>query len=370
MCCLSSTARKTCCKRIEPEITTNPWHQHTVRSSLTRNIGRCLPHLYDELVYAVDDLLVLQGSDWKEITVLSDMMPIVARSTARVFVGLPLYRNKEYIDLSISSTVSVFGHAQIIAMFPKFMKPIFGRLLSPKRSCMQRLAKEAELGQEWHDDKPNDYMQCLLDDAEPSARNPYAIALRLLATDTAAIHTSSMECSFSLAITTALFDLTTYPEHIEPMRQEAERVIGAEGWIKSALKTLHKIDSFLRESQLTMTRKVISENRFTFSDGTFIPQGSFLSAAGRPVEFDPRFRFTRERTVHGDEGGMFRHHMVSTGTDHLVFGHGKHACPRRFFAAAELKTMLVHILMNYDVKAKIEGVRPAGTILIRKRQAA
>ncbi|KAJ6514213.1 cytochrome P450 [Mycena vitilis] len=373
-----------------PEITTNPWHQHTVRSSLTRNIGRCLPQLHDELVCAFDELLVLQVSDWKEITVLAEMMPIVARSTARVFVGLPLCRNKKYIDLSISYTVSVFGHAQIIAMFPKKIEAvtiigIFGRLLSPKRSCMriamktlgpvikERLAKDAELGQEWHDDKPNDYMQWLLDDAEPSERNPNAIALRLLATDTAAIHTSSM------AITTALFDLTTHPEHIEPMREEAERGIGAEGWTKSALNNLHKIDSFLRESQ-RMTRKVISDKGFTFSDGTFIPQGSFLINYENPDVFDG-FRFSRERTVHGDEGGVFRHHMVSTGTDHLVFGHGKHAGPGRFFAAAELKTILAHILMNYDVK--IEGVRPAnfafgiligpnpkGTILIRKRQAA
>jgi hypothetical protein len=33
------------------------------------------------------------------------------------------------------------------------------------------------------------------------------------------------------------------------MREEAERVTREEGWTKPALNSMHKIDSFLRESQ-------------------------------------------------------------------------------------------------------------------------
>jgi hypothetical protein len=51
------------------------------------------------------------------------------------------------------------------------------------------------------------------------------------------------------AITYALFDLTTYPEYLLPMREEAERVVKEEGWTKAALNSMVKIDSFLRESQ-------------------------------------------------------------------------------------------------------------------------
>jgi cytochrome P450 len=45
--------------------------------------------------------------------------------------------------------------------------------------------------------------------------------------------------------------------------------------------------------------------------------------------------------------------------DYLPFGHGRHACPGRFFAATELKGMLAHV-MNYDVKLdeSANGVRP------------
>lgn len=51
-----------------------------------------------------------------------------------------------------------------------------------------------------------------------------------------------------------LFDLTTYPEHILPMREEAERVVAEQGWSKASLANMHKIDSFIRESQRLGTR--------------------------------------------------------------------------------------------------------------------
>jgi cytochrome P450 len=37
---------------------------------------------------------------------------------------------------------------------------------------------------------------------------------------------------------------------------------------------------------------------------------------------------------------------------------GKHACPGRFFAGNEIKTMFVHLLTKYDMRTEIEGERP------------
>jgi cytochrome P450 len=46
-------------------------------------------------------------------------------------------------------------------------------------------------------------------------------------------------------------------------------------------------------------------------------------------------------------------------SDHfLAWGHGRHACPGRFFAAHLMKIMLAHVLVNYDITA--EGPRPKG----------
>jgi cytochrome P450 len=60
--------------------------------------------------------------------------------------------------------------------------------------------------------------------------------------------------------------------------------------------------------------------------------------------------------------------MVSTSSDYLLFGHGKHACPGRFFAVNELKIILSQVLLDYDVKFEKEGAFPEpswfGTALV------
>lgn len=77
-------------------------------------------------------------------------------------------------------------------------------------------------------------------------------------------------------------------------------------------------------------RKVMKP--FTFSNGLTIPVGQFLAAPSGGIhaddaiyenarEFDG-FRFSRMREAEGESA---KHHSVNTGTQYLVFGHGKHA---------------------------------------------
>jgi hypothetical protein len=46
-----------------------------------------------------------------------------------------------------------------------------------------------------------------------------------------------------------LYRLLSNPEYIEPLRQEVEAVVAEEGWTKASIDKMHKIDSFLRETQ-------------------------------------------------------------------------------------------------------------------------
>lgn len=50
-------------------------------------------------------------------------------------------------------------------------------------------------------------------------------------------------------MTTTVYDLAAHPEHILPMREEVERVTAEQGWTKDAIGNMHKLDSFIRESQ-------------------------------------------------------------------------------------------------------------------------
>ena len=95
-----------------------------------------------------------------------------------------------------------------------------------------------------------------------------------------------------------------------------------------------------------------------------------------PYTFKP-FRFSDVRD--DVEGESTKHQMVSTSSEYLAFGLGKHAwytclvpscdcvglndslhSPGRFFAANELKAMLCYVVMNYDVSLPAEsaGIRP------------
>ncbi|KAJ6568484.1 cytochrome P450 [Mycena capillaripes] len=372
----------------------NPYHILSVRGSLTRSLGRCFPEVRDEMNQAFDDVLALEGSahlllttmaaEWKLIQVHNAFLQIVARTSNRLFVGLRF----EYLQLNIDFAVSVSVRGMIISLFPDILKPIFGPPLSKLKSSHRhilkflktmiddRLEKENQYGRDWLE-RPNDLISWLLDHAQGKERTTPALAMRVLA-----------------ALTTAMYDLTAYPQHIEPMREEAERVIKEEGWTKAALAKMHKIDSFIRESQrfgvtpgpLSMGRKVVAKEGFTFSDGTTIPHGAILGVPGTAMHRDNSlhpdadtfdgFRFSRmredvaclesnENGVDAEEkamSGVFKRHMVSTCPGHLIFGHGRHACPGRFFAAMELKAMLAHILINYDFKAEVEGVRPPDQI--------
>jgi len=177
---------------------------------------------------------------------------------------------------------------------------------------------------------------------------------------------------------------------MKPLREEVEEIIQREGWTKEGIDQMHKIDSFMKEAQrlhpIAMRKPMsffgcaqkfnpfsvatprVAVNEHTFSDGTVIPRGTTIAIAidsihlnekiyADALKFDP-FRFVALQEQ--DNTGK-RFDMATTAVDSLTFGHGKHACPGRHFAASELKLMLAHVVMNYDVKLEKEGVRPRDT---------
>ena len=86
-----------------------------------------------------------------------------------------------------------------------------------------------------------------------------------------------------------------------------------------------------------MQRVVVNPNGYTFSDGSYVPHGTYLAVPTHEVHHDGAnysapdvfdgFRFYNMRT--SDEAESVKHQMVNTGLDYLAFGHGRHACPGR-----------------------------------------
>lgn len=72
-----------------------------------------------------------------------------------------------------------------------------------------------------------------------------------------------------------------------------------------------------------------------------------------PDVFDP-YRFYNLRKAAEDVG---KNQFVTLGGGIYSFGYGRHACPGRFFAANEIKLILVHLLRNFDIEQKEKGER-------------
>lgn len=96
-----------------------------------------------------------------------------------------------------------------------------------------------------------------------------------------------------------------------------------------------------------------------FKDGTKIPKGTAIFTNQIALHLDEdsfadanTFDPWRMYRLRAKEGEATKHQYVMTGDKNLHFGHGKHACPGRFFAANEIKTLLVLFLMRYDVRLK------------------
>jgi cytochrome P450 len=99
------------------------------------------------------------------------------------------------------------------------------------------------------------------------------------------------------------------------------------------------------------------------SDGTRLPKGSRFyvpaSILHDPVLYPDPYKMDAKRWLRMREepGNQNRYQWVTTLPEHIGFGHGKHACPGRFFASSEIKLVLIHLVMKYDWVFK-DGKRP------------
>ncbi|KIM88557.1 hypothetical protein PILCRDRAFT_769584 [Piloderma croceum F 1598] len=352
---------------------TNPYHVSVLRNQLNRNLAVLFPQTHDEIVRAFDETIPLTG-DWTKVCAYDAASQIVCRVANRMFVGAPLCKDPDWLALNLSFSKDVVLGGRTVSLLPRFLQPIAVSLLTNINAQVRRGMRHLvpviqdrqqhidEYGQDW-DNKPNDMLSWLMDAARGDEKSMQNITRRILVLNFAAIFTTTM------SFTHALFSLAAMPHYIKPLREEVEVIINNEGWSKASLDKMQKVDSFLRESQryntsaISMVRLTLKD--FTFSDGTVIPKGTFVGAAQCPIHHDEEnyvnagvfdgFRFVNKRMSEGENA---KHQLVATDPVYLPFGHGRHACPGRHFAANLLKGLLAHLVLNYDVKLENEGVRP------------
>ncbi|PNS17352.1 Cytochrome P450 3A4 [Sphaceloma murrayae] len=384
---------------VSPKVLGDLYHEHVIHRSLARQLIGLIPHIEDEVIAAMDDVLGLDTENWTSLNVWDMFFSLIPRLTNRVLVGLPISRDKHYLDNMVGFTNDVIRNIILLGIVPEALKPIIGRLaglpswyhwrqtsrhtLPIVRQRLQDLSRKEANDPEYKDwVPPNDYITWHIKLARSENRldelDPTMITQRLMPLNFAAIHTTS------LTAFNTIIDLVASPPSrgfLAGIEEECTRVWSEEGnrATKDGLSRLFRTDSAIRESmrvsnfaQTIVARTVVVEGGITNeAEGWHAPKGTTLSMNVHNILHDPdlyeepesydAFRHSREREAWEaksaeDKADMEealrvkRKGMVTTSDAHFPWGHGRHACPGRFFVAHELKILISYLVRNYDIK--------------------
>jgi hypothetical protein len=245
-------------------------HTRAVQQSLTPNIAKFHQPMEEELSWAlaaytqdipgshsVQDATVNQ---WHTVDVEELILNLIAHISARIFVGLPLCRNKDWLRINKACTMNVFSVALIMRSIPKPLKFLFGALIArliPGWWCLQeniRTAKKlavpmvnAHLAAKANGMKqaPLNLLTWMVDAAlTPVEADPAKIAHRQILLGIGSIYTTK------LALVNVCYDYCTYPQYLPELREEVEQCLLESGTLdKATLDKMVKLESFMSESQ-------------------------------------------------------------------------------------------------------------------------
>ncbi|KAK4499081.1 hypothetical protein PRZ48_009593 [Zasmidium cellare] len=332
-----------------------------VRVKLTQSLGLVTDDVVEEASLSINEWF--GGSkEWKNFEIKQALLDIVARVSTRIFAGPELARNKEYLHIAKENTISTFAGAQILHQIPTFLRPIAvwlipdcrnlrkqvadaRRLLAPRVEKVQQKAKEGGISS-----KTADAFSWMISIAKG---RPVRFVSGQLMLSLAAIHTTTE------MTTRAMMHCCQAPEVVDELREEIVRVLKEDGWAKTTLYKMKLLDSFMKEVSRYYPMGIGGMSRYvarevTLSDGTILPADSLIMIENdgpsdeqvypEPEKFDAR-RFLKLREQPGEE---IKHQFVTTTPDNMLFGHGQHACPGRFFASNEIKILFCFLLLQYD----------------------
>ncbi|KAK8247106.1 cytochrome P450 [Phyllosticta capitalensis] len=347
---------------------------HVVKSDLTPSLPRLIPALVEEVDLSIQRAFP-EIDDWTVVKMNKLMLDVIPQVSARIFVGEPLCRDLRWIELSRDYTLEAFAASRAIKPWHPWLRPFVYRFLPEMRVLHKTLAEARDFMTKIAVDRGTKQTKLNVMFDWMKARSPAGYetdyekqAMAQVSLSLAAIHTTSM------ASTHMLYDLAAHPEIVAPLREELEAAMAETGGLnKDTLTRLKKMDSFMKESQranpsgLTTFKRLVTKD-ITLKDGTFLPKGVIINVDSSmrymdntlyedPEEFDA-WRYLRLRETTGSAG---HHQFVSSNTESLFWGQGRHACPGRFFANAEIKVILARLLLKYDFAA-VGGLRPKNLI--------
>ncbi|XP_044717952.1 cytochrome p450 domain-containing protein [Hirsutella rhossiliensis] len=225
--------------------------KHVAMHQLTHQLTLVTKPVSDECKVALQEIYT-DNEDWHEVVAKEVNLQLMARITSRVFLGLKMCRNPQWLRIMSTYTTVAFQAVEELRLWPHWLRSTAQWFL-PHCTSARALVQEAR-----------------------DLINPLIETRRC---EKAAAAERGAKCD--------------HPELIEPLREEIIAVLSQSGWSKRSLYSLKLMDSVLKESQRMKPISVASMRRFTtadvnLSDGTVLPKNKLAAdrqtgQAGRSV---------------------------------------------------------------------------------------
>ncbi|KAG9322835.1 hypothetical protein KVV02_008778 [Mortierella alpina] len=386
----------------------SPVPHEIIRDTISPNLPLFTPRIVDQLVSFIDNNLGHCDHKLVEnpLLVFQDM---IAGAMATVFMGSEVAKNRKVIDTFIQCTYDfgkVLGKDSRKSFWHSFQnRAMYGNgIMNPLHKHVQVLvdaatpvilerrkqeAEAVEKGIEY--ERPLDILQKLLDNFDKyNFVDLEDVCGHLLILVLASVHTTSD------TTTNILYYLAAFPEHMDTLLQEQQRVLDEiakereeqrQSRLKSgevhsrldfegtdldpkndrdlsaaAVKRMTYVDSFVREIFRYRSERMqlphLARKNVVLSNGMTIHKGRTAIINLRSVHYN--------NDMQGDDPAEFRpwrfvgkaKSATKVSADFLAFGMGRHACPGRFLAIQELKTVSILMVSKYS---KLEIQDPSQT---------
>lgn len=222
----------------------------TLNSHLTPRLGSIMPEVQDEVRVAIGDEFP-PCDDWTELDIMHIMTQIVTRGSSRMIGGTTFSRDKEWLKAAIGFAHWSFNGAKKIKAWPEVLRPIVAPWISEIRKDIpwsfrtsEKLALPVLAQRARDDEQANDFMQFLKDVGKGKEKEDKFIAMLLVLTAFASVHTSVS------TIVDLIYDLCEHPEYCDMLRKEYQGIVDEKGDIpKGGFSKMVDMDSLMKESQ-------------------------------------------------------------------------------------------------------------------------
>ncbi|KAK2738334.1 hypothetical protein FQN57_007094 [Myotisia sp. PD_48] len=351
----------------DKEAAENRFVFNVIRQQLTRNLKELIPVTATEIEHGFERWWGID-TEWKEINIWDSCWGIITGAVNGGLCGAPLCRN--VVKDRLENTAKFKADPNY-----RWTPPVIA--FSPISLSRQPRA----MANVWIYGVQRDVLQWIIDECYATGNlerlDPTNICYRLLLLNDVSLPSTA----FSVQnLITDLFTTDPSLGFVDALRVECEAVFEEAGgiWTADALKKLKLVESAIRESMrlsplgvIALPRTIVHKDGISLENSQashiHIPHGAVVTVPIEPIHYDEdiypdaknfnAFRFAQPddlqkivMQLNPKKGERGKVALVNLDEAFLGFGIGRHICPARFFALAEMKIFVADMLLNYDIE--------------------